>query len=234
MILGPQDLVNDIYALVNYDATTGTVSCDTELRVSIFFGGKEFPINPLDWMQPQSTRDPNCGFLLQAGDPPSSSSVSSWVFGDTFLKNVLANWYIGNADQSDPARIGFLSTTDAQIADSRFESILPSSLSGAFATVPFTEVSVVAPSASLTTSIANPISAGAGMGTGGPFTSEATGVTSGTGRATVRSQTTTTGTSAPSSSSSSSTGGSSSGSTSLRVSGASLLLIALAAAVFVL
>lgn len=69
-------------------------------------------------------------------DAPSAGSVSSWILGDVFLKNVLAHFSYGSSPSSpsstavQPAQIGFLSTTNATASSSRFSSLFPSTLAG--------------------------------------------------------------------------------------------------------
>lgn len=101
-VSGPPDLVADIYQAVGYNETDETVPCDVNFQMSLEFGGKQFPINPLDWVQVTSDtlRTGRCNFLLQvnstgsewpryscsrahfqSGDVPSAGDYTSWIFG---------------------------------------------------------------------------------------------------------------------------------------------------------
>ena len=75
-------------------------ACSTNVSVSISFGGKSWPINPLDFNAGQidNGRNPLClgaifDLSLGANNIPDSSSPS-WVVGDTFLVRILSRLYL--------------------------------------------------------------------------------------------------------------------------------------------
>ncbi|KZP02190.1 hypothetical protein FIBSPDRAFT_970309, partial [Athelia psychrophila] len=123
-----------------------------------------FAINPFDLIEPlDSTDSAECAVGISQADPPTATQTFSYILGDAIFRSTLIAFYWGNlTDQaSDPARMGFLSTTDAGAADAEYSSFWASAGTGyAFPTA--------APEAQVTTtSIANPISAGSSGASGG-------------------------------------------------------------------
>lgn len=86
-------------------------ACDTTLSVSLSFGGKAWPIDPVDMTLGQiSARSADC--LGGIFDLSMGSSIVSgrgnpaWVVGATFLKNVYSVY------RSDPPSVGFAQLSD--------------------------------------------------------------------------------------------------------------------------
>ncbi|KAF7966863.1 hypothetical protein HWV62_36697 [Athelia sp. TMB] len=144
-LLTASDLQSPLFPSVNAD--DGSLPCNTVINMAIGIAGKQFPINPFDLIEPFDENDSEkCVPGISQADPPSE------------IRNTLIAFYWGNlTDQaSDPARMGFLSTTSASAADAEFSSFWKSAgTTFAFPTA--------APQPKVTTTnIANPISAGAG------------------------------------------------------------------------
>lgn len=87
--------------------------CDTNVEVTISFGGKAWPINSTDMiLSRESTGSDMClggVFDLSAGSNiPANSNAPGWVVGATFLKNVYSVFRASN-----PPAIGFAQLSDA-------------------------------------------------------------------------------------------------------------------------
>jgi cathepsin D len=86
--------------------------CDTNIQVSMTFGGKSWPINPDDMnLGPVDNQGQFCLggiFDLSLGSNIESGSGNpAWVVGDTFLKNVYTVF------RSNPPSIGFAQLSEA-------------------------------------------------------------------------------------------------------------------------
>ncbi|KAF8160631.1 aspartic peptidase domain-containing protein [Crassisporium funariophilum] len=86
--------------------------CANEVSVSLSFGGKLWPINPVDMnIGPESTGSSNCLgaiFDLSLGSNIESGTGNpNWVIGDTFLKNVYSVF------RASPPAVGFAQLSDA-------------------------------------------------------------------------------------------------------------------------
>ncbi|KAK7448817.1 hypothetical protein VKT23_013547 [Stygiomarasmius scandens] len=112
----------DVQALWNAVPNSGPVSnmdgffafpCDTDVTVSMTFGGKSWDISPQDMnLGPINSRSQFClggVFDLSLGSNIESGSGNpNWVVGATFLKNVYSVFRNGN-----PPQIGFAQLSDA-------------------------------------------------------------------------------------------------------------------------
>ena len=92
---------------------TLSTACDTDIEVTISFGGLSWPINPIDMsLGPERSGSDMCLggiFDLTAGSNiPEGSGAPGWVVGATFLKNVYSVFRA-----SDPPAIGFAQLSDA-------------------------------------------------------------------------------------------------------------------------
>ncbi|KIJ55496.1 hypothetical protein M422DRAFT_24068 [Sphaerobolus stellatus SS14] len=105
LVGGPPSAIAAIYAQIPGSfAGTGDYQsywfypCDTQVDVSISFGGKTWSIDPSDFMLSQVTQTQCVGafFEVQMG-----SSAPSWIVGDTFLKNVYSVY------RFNPPSVGF-------------------------------------------------------------------------------------------------------------------------------
>jgi hypothetical protein len=73
-------------------------ACNTSITVTMSFGGRAWPINPLDFKAGQVNTDPNplcigAIFDLSLATNMSDSSTPAWVIGDTFLVRNLSRVY---------------------------------------------------------------------------------------------------------------------------------------------
>ncbi|KZP16293.1 acid protease [Athelia psychrophila] len=164
--------VQSVTSMIPAISSDGTLPCNTVLNLAIGIGGKQFAINPFDLIEPLDSNDSaECAVGISQADPPTATQTFSYILGDAIFRSTLIAFYWGNlTDQaSDPARMGFLSTTDAGAADAEYSSFWASAGTGfAFPTA--------APEAQVTTtSIANPISAGSSGASGGGSSSGGSG-----------------------------------------------------------
>ncbi|KAK7060829.1 hypothetical protein VNI00_000562 [Paramarasmius palmivorus] len=106
LIGGPSEYVEQIYAQIE-GAQQGTgdyegyylYPCDTSVSVTVAFGGNTWSISNADFQVSQVSNQYCLGafFSLKTG-----TSTPSWIFGDTFLKNVYTVFRYGN-----PPSVGF-------------------------------------------------------------------------------------------------------------------------------
>jgi cathepsin D len=99
--------------LSNTDPGMYAFPCNTNVTVTMSFGGQAWPINPLDFnvAQVSNGRNPLClggifDLSLGTANMPDSSSPA-WVVGDTFLKNVYSVF------RSSPPSVGFAQLSTA-------------------------------------------------------------------------------------------------------------------------
>ncbi|KAF9449184.1 acid protease [Macrolepiota fuliginosa MF-IS2] len=119
LVGGPSADVSNIWAAVPGSQEIGAqmpgfwaFPCNTNIQVSMAFGGKSWPINPTDMNLGAIDRtgqlcvggifDLSLGSNIEAG-----SGNPSWVVGDTFLKNVYSVF------RADPPSIGFAQLSGA-------------------------------------------------------------------------------------------------------------------------
>ncbi|KIJ46018.1 hypothetical protein M422DRAFT_29439 [Sphaerobolus stellatus SS14] len=122
-LLGPQNTVEALYSALstgtaNFNANQGPkFDCTQPVALTYVIGGKQFPVDPRDFLGPVDITD--CT-ISQVGptDPPSPGSLLSWILGDPFMKSNLVAFYFGNVTHPsvDPPRIGFLSTVPSNAA----------------------------------------------------------------------------------------------------------------------
>ena len=109
LIRGPRDVVQALLAALGGP----TYPCAAPQALAFQIGGKLFPVDPRDFISPNS---PGNASTCVAGavvgtDPPSPGALFSWSLGDPFLKSNLVAFYYGNLTEpsADPPRVGFLS-----------------------------------------------------------------------------------------------------------------------------
>ncbi|KAJ6573117.1 aspartic peptidase domain-containing protein [Mycena vulgaris] len=106
LIGGPSAAVKAIWAAVPGSSTLSNglyqFPCSTTLSITVSFGGKTWPINPIDMnLGPVSTGASQCiGGIFDLGSGGSDTSPG-WVFGIAFLKNVYT------VLRNTPSSIGF-------------------------------------------------------------------------------------------------------------------------------
>jgi cathepsin D len=121
LIGGPHDDVVSFYnaipgsiSLGNSDPGFYAFPCSTDITVSLNFGGQSWPISPQDFNTGSVSEGRNSAlctgaiFDLSLGsDNIPGSSTPSWIFGDTFLKNVYSVF------RSTPPSVGFAQLSTA-------------------------------------------------------------------------------------------------------------------------
>ncbi|PTB37298.1 hypothetical protein M441DRAFT_30464 [Trichoderma asperellum CBS 433.97] len=141
-IFGPSKNVKALHAVIDgaqsSDGVTWTVPCDTTTPLVATFSGVDFSISPKDWVSPKDSTG-KCtsnvyGYEVVQG---------SWLFGDTFLKNVYAvfdkdqkrigfakrtNTSTGNKSIATATNSGVASATGAATGTSTFEPPSPTAL----------------------------------------------------------------------------------------------------------
>ncbi|KAH9916027.1 aspartic peptidase domain-containing protein [Fomitopsis serialis] len=100
------------------------VDCNTQINISFVFGGIEFPIHPIDAIQPVALDDN--GTVICSGSFGRLEGLPDGLLllGDTFLRNAytLYNLNIGNSSPVGPY-VQMLSTTDAEAAATEFAQL---------------------------------------------------------------------------------------------------------------
>lgn len=88
-MFGPSKNVKALHAVIDgaksSDGITWTVPCDTTTPLVVTFSGVDFAISPKDWISPKDSSG-KCTSNVYGYEVVSGS----WLFGDTFLKNVYA------------------------------------------------------------------------------------------------------------------------------------------------
>ncbi|KAF5353146.1 hypothetical protein D9758_008755 [Tetrapyrgos nigripes] len=115
LVGGPSSVISQIFAQVegaqpatgNYEGYY-TFPCDTDVTVTMAFGGKSWTVSPDDFRVAEISRGECLGgfFELDTG-----TETPSWIVGDTFLKNVYSVF------RYNPPSVGFaqLSSTALQM-----------------------------------------------------------------------------------------------------------------------
>jgi hypothetical protein len=113
-MFGPPAKVKALHAVItgakSSDGVTWTVPCGTTTPLVVTFSGVDYTISPKDWISPQNNAG-QCTSNVYGSD----IIPGSWLFGDTFLKNVYAVF------DKDQRRIGerlsyFCKSSSARIA----------------------------------------------------------------------------------------------------------------------
>ncbi|KAL7930153.1 aspartic peptidase domain-containing protein [Trichoderma chlorosporum] len=103
-IFGPSTNVKALHAVIDgaqsSDGVTWTVPCDTTTPLVVTFSGVDHPISAEDWVSPKDSTG-KCTSNVYGYEVVSGS----WLFGDTFLKNVYAVF------DKDKMQIGFAKRT---------------------------------------------------------------------------------------------------------------------------
>jgi len=134
LIGGPSDVIAEIYAQIpGSQAGSGnfqgyyTYPCSTDVEVTVSFGnGTSLPISSADFELSKLTSSSCLGsfFVLDSG----SGSTPSWIFGDTFLKNVYSVF------RYNPPSVGFAQLSSVAVAQNGVNGPLPSATIGTAAT----------------------------------------------------------------------------------------------------
>ncbi|CAL1712293.1 unnamed protein product [Somion occarium] len=139
LIRGPQDVVNSVLRTVSPQFAADPTSrplfpCATPHNLTFQIGGKMFPLDPRDFISPNSTQDAtNCvARNVVATDPPSKGSLYSWSLGAPFFKSNTVVFYYGNLTHPsvDPPRIGFVSNVPQNANDLLQQAIADANAQG--------------------------------------------------------------------------------------------------------
>ncbi|PFH51024.1 hypothetical protein AMATHDRAFT_192110, partial [Amanita thiersii Skay4041] len=132
LVGGPSEYISQIFAQIpGSQPGTGnfqgyyTYPCNTDVSVSVSFGnGKSWSISPADFRLSRLTSDQCLGAFFELS---TGNSAPSWIFGDTFLKNVYSVF------RYDPPSVGFAQLSGAAIAQNGANGALPSATIGSAA-----------------------------------------------------------------------------------------------------
>ncbi|KZT69104.1 acid protease [Daedalea quercina L-15889] len=100
--------------------------CDAQINVTLVFGGVEFPINPIDVIQPINVENNGTVVCDGAFARLDGFPDGTFLLGDTFLRNAytLYNLNIGNSSQAEIGPyVQMLSMTNAEQAAADFASL---------------------------------------------------------------------------------------------------------------
>lgn len=177
ILRGPADVVQAIYSSISssFNASATNViapyDCNIPHTVSFQFGGKQFPVDPRDFLSPTlvSSTNAECdaaGNLVKT-DPPTIGSLYSWSLGDTFMKSNLVAFYYGNLTNpsADPPRIGFLSLVPDGASEDAQRDVQTALANGGFfassepaptATIPLTSRPILHPASEVPSPVLEP------------------------------------------------------------------------------
>jgi len=93
-LAGPNDLVSSIYTTISGSSASTSSSndgppipCNVPVHLSFVIGGKEFPVDPRDFLSAQdNANDCTAGSILPT-DAPGPGALMSWILGDPFMKS---------------------------------------------------------------------------------------------------------------------------------------------------
>jgi len=157
-LAGPTTVVNTIYESISPDGASSfsssdgpQIPCATPIHLSFFIGGKEFPVDPRDFLGFQPSTEACTAGLLQPTDDPAPTALMSWILGDPFMKSTLVVFYYGNLTHPsvDPPRMGFLSTVPSNADALLAADVAQASKSG------FVESSIAAPTGTFVAATTN-------------------------------------------------------------------------------
>ncbi|KAJ7469006.1 aspartic peptidase domain-containing protein [Mycena latifolia] len=128
---GPAEDVKAIWAAVPGSTVSSGIyqfPCNTQLNITISFGGKAWPIDPADMNLGRASNDTCNGAIYEAGDTVNPSGPN-WFIGTAFLKNVYSVF------RQSPPSIGFAQlSTQAVGSESSSTTSSRSSSSGSSST----------------------------------------------------------------------------------------------------
>ncbi|KAL4246838.1 peptidase A1 family protein [Abortiporus biennis] len=126
ILRGPSDVVNNVLSQVSPAFSANNQAdpiypCSTPHTLAFQFGGKQFLVDPRDFVSQNKAGDANNCLAdnIVPTDPPQTGTLFSWSLGDTFFKSNIVAFYYGNLTHPsvDPPRIGFLSTVPSNADD---------------------------------------------------------------------------------------------------------------------
>lgn len=138
LIGGPSSAISAIFAQIPGSAPgTGnfegyfTYPCDTQVNVSISFGGPSWSINPADFKLTQVSNSECVGAFFEM---TTGSSAPAWIVGDTFLKNVYSVF------RFNPPSVGFATLSSTATAENDVNGVAPSPTIGSVVAVSATSI----------------------------------------------------------------------------------------------
>ncbi|KAI0359850.1 acid protease [Trametes cingulata] len=153
-IFGPFQDVSRIFSLISgarlVDADSGqwVVPCDTEETMSFNFGGRDFVMQPTDFLIGPASGNPNLCLSWPRAIPPSSDGID-WQLGHPFLRTVYSIYSFG-INTKEPPMVGLYPLSNASTPTEPAASI-SAFLASASATVATTLPNFLVPTPSFTT-----------------------------------------------------------------------------------
>lgn len=140
ILRGPSDVVNKILTTVSpgYDATDTsakpTFPCAQPHSLSFLIGGKQFPVDPRDFIGAASSGNATecVANKVVSTDPPSRGALFRWSLGDPFFKSNLVVFHYGNLTHPsvDPPRIGLMSLVSADAEEELQKAVQAAEING--------------------------------------------------------------------------------------------------------
>jgi len=133
LVGGPSSAIQAIFAQIPGSAAgTGnyenyfTYPCDTQVNVSISFGGPSWSISPEDFKLTQVSDSQCVGAFFEM---TTGSSAPAWIVGDTFLKNVYSVF------RFSPPSVGFATLSSTATAENDVNGVVPTPTIGSVVAV---------------------------------------------------------------------------------------------------
>lgn len=125
----PKSVVDQIYGSIpgaSFDTTRGqwSVPCDTEIDMALQFGGKAFPVHPLDVI-PMSKQN-QCYGSFVPGAVAVGAGEFDWLVGDNVLRSIYSVYDFGDYDSNNhmgAPYVKLLSIVDPNKASSEFVAL---------------------------------------------------------------------------------------------------------------
>ncbi|EPQ56668.1 aspartic peptidase A1 [Gloeophyllum trabeum ATCC 11539] len=131
LVGGPSSAIAQLYSQIPGSAPGSgnfegyyTYPCNTQVNVSLAFGGKSWSISPQDFRLTQLTQSECLGAFFEL---TTGGSAPAWIVGDTFLKNVYSVF------RFNPPSIGFAALSEAATAQNDADGPIPSATIGSAA-----------------------------------------------------------------------------------------------------
>jgi len=133
LVGGPTSAIQAIFAQIPGSAPASgsyegyyTYPCDTQVNVSISFGGPFWSVSPSDFklMQQSDSQCIGAFFEMETG-----GNAPSWIVGDTFLKNVYSVF------RFNPPSVGFATLSSTATAQNDANGVVPSPTIGSVVAV---------------------------------------------------------------------------------------------------
>jgi len=140
LIGGPSSAIQAIFAQIPNSARASgdfegyySYPCDTQVNVSISFGGPSWPVSPKDFKLTQQSGSSGSQCIGAFFEMETSSGAPNWIVGDTFLKNVYSVF------RFNPPSVGFAALSPTATAQNDVNGAIPSPTIGIAAAVSATD-----------------------------------------------------------------------------------------------